>query len=182
MVIHGPNIGKGSPKSRIHTAESFAPVQWAVPISHIPALHPCCVAWCYLSGAAFRLRSVAIILFRAYLSLVMPSLLENVRVTLARRLAPPDSTQGEELLRPLPSIIGLNQLLGYLSATLAELLDVSSVSILLYEPLTGRFSCRRGGGADPEQSGKLHFHENDRTMQWLKVLFRDAWPRLKHYE
>jgi len=94
MVINDSNIRESLPKSSIPTAEGFAPVQLAVPISHIPELHPCCAAWCYLSGAAFRLRSVAIILFRAYLAQVMPSVIDKLRVALAGRLAPLNSTRG----------------------------------------------------------------------------------------
>ena len=99
----------------------------------------------------------------------MPSVIEKVRATLVRKLLPLSSTRGDEFLRPLPSIIGLNQLLDYLGATLVELLDISTVYILLHEPITGRFSCRRGFGAEPEQIKTLQFHENDKIIQWLRA-------------
>ena len=99
----------------------------------------------------------------------MSSVLENLGATIARRLLPRGSTRGDEFLRPLPSIIGLHQLLDYLGATLAELLDVSSVCILLHEPITGRFASRRGFGTGPEQINKLRFHEDDRMIQWLRA-------------
>jgi signal transduction histidine kinase len=113
--------------------------------------------------------SLAIVLARAYLSHVMSSVIENLRATLARRLLPRGSTRGDELLRPLPSIIGLNQLLDYLGATFAELLNVSSLYILLHEPITGRFAGRGGVGADPGQIITLRFHEDDRMIQWLRT-------------
>lgn len=99
----------------------------------------------------------------------MSSVIENLRATLARRLLPQGSTRGDELLRPLTSIIGLNQLLDYLGATLAELLNVSSLYILLHEPITGRFASRGGVGAEPGQIHRLRFHENDRMVQWLRA-------------
>lgn len=99
----------------------------------------------------------------------MPSVIVQIRATLARKLQPRGSTRGDELLRPLPSIIGLDQLVDYLRATLAELLGVSIVYILLYEPITGRFTGRRGFGAEPDQVSRLQFHENDRLIRWLRA-------------
>jgi two-component system, NtrC family, sensor kinase len=121
------------------------------------------------SSSSYAFCSVANLLSCAYLGPVMRSAIKKVRATLVRGLLPPSSTWSEELLRPLPSIVGRNQLLDYLGATLAELLDIATVYVLLHEPITGRFSCRRGFGADPEQNSKLQFHEDAGIIQWLRA-------------
>jgi hypothetical protein len=99
----------------------------------------------------------------------MLSVSEKLRATLARRLLPRGSTWDDEFLRPLPSIIGLNQLLEYLSATLDEMLGISTVHTLLHEPITGRFMDRRGLSAEPDRVSRLQFHEHDRLIRWLRA-------------
>jgi signal transduction histidine kinase len=113
--------------------------------------------------------SLAILLSCAYLAHAMPSVIQKLCAALARKLEPRGSTRCDELLRPLPSIIGLNQLLDYLSATLADLLEVSTVYILLHEPITGRFACHRALGAEPDRINRLQFHENDKLIRWLEA-------------
>ena len=88
----------------------------------------------------------------------MSTTLKRLRLAIARRLLPGTGSHVDEILRALPAIAGLDQLLDFVCAAFAEILDVPKVCLFLHEPITGRFICRRTFGIDPGTALDLTGH------------------------
>ncbi len=79
----------------------------------------------------------------------------------------PHQSTMEELLSPLSSIVGLEQLLENLTAKLGEIMGASMVAVVLYEPITDRFVGKKIKGG--ENLRKFNFSHADNLIKWLNV-------------
>ncbi len=79
------------------------------------------------------------------------------------------SADVEEFLRSVNLVVGLDQLLEILSARLRDLSGAETVFIVLYEPVTNRFTGRKAKGRMADALASLRFSPSDRLVKWLTV-------------
>jgi signal transduction histidine kinase len=99
----------------------------------------------------------------------MSSLLQMARTWLSGRRVAAPVDPGEEFLKSLNTIVGLDQLLDNFSAKLKEIVDASSLYIVLYEPITNRYTGTKAKGARPELLREFNFMRTDNLIKWLNV-------------
>jgi two-component system, NtrC family, sensor kinase len=96
-------------------------------------------------------------------------LLRKSRAWLSGRPAEPPYNPGEEFLKSLNTIVGLDQLLDHFSAKLKEIAGTSVLSVVLYEPITNRYVGTKAKGIPPEVLRELNFMRTDNMIKWLSV-------------
>ncbi len=96
-------------------------------------------------------------------------MLEKTRARASRGRAEPASAPGEEFLKSLNTIVGLDQLLDHFSAKLKEIAGASALYIVLYEPITSRYVGARTKGGSAGLLGELNFLRTDNIIKWLNV-------------
>ena len=81
----------------------------------------------------------------------------------------PEPIPVDEFLRALTTIVGLDQLLENFSSKLKENLQVETVFLVLYEPITNRYIGRKAKGIRSKDLDLLNFSKNDNLIKWLNV-------------
>ena len=99
----------------------------------------------------------------------MATTLHQLRLAVARKLLPGAGPHVDEILRALPAIAGLEQLLDFVCAAFAEMLDASVVCLFLHEPITGRFICRRTFGLDLITASAMQFDRSHPVVRWMAI-------------
>jgi signal transduction histidine kinase len=75
----------------------------------------------------------------------------------------------EEFLKSINLIIGFDQLLESFITKTKEMLNVKSVYIILYEPITNRYIGRLAKGEQTAQLTEFNFVHTDNLIKWLTV-------------
>ena len=75
----------------------------------------------------------------------------------------------EEFLKSINLIIGFDQLLESFITKTKEMLNVKSVCVILYEPITNRYSGRLVKGDQIAQLTEFNFLHTDNLIRWLTV-------------
>jgi signal transduction histidine kinase len=75
----------------------------------------------------------------------------------------------QEFLKSLNIVVGLDQLLDILAAHLRELSEAATVAIVLFEPITNRYTLRKQKGCELPELPALSFSPSDRLVKWLTV-------------
>ena len=96
-------------------------------------------------------------------------LLRKARARLAGPTGEQTFSPGEEFLKSLNTIVGLDQLLDHFSAKLKEIADASTLYIVLYEPITNRYLGTKAKGDAPELLREFNFMRTDNLIKWLNV-------------
>lgn len=85
-----------------------------------------------------------------------------------RRKASPALTV-EEILTPLTSFLDVDQLIQNFTAKLKEKFSSRAVYFLLFEPITERYTVRKGKGEEVGSLSGMNFSKTDLVIRWLNV-------------
>lgn len=75
----------------------------------------------------------------------------------------------EEFLSSITLIPDLNQLLESFTSKFREMFDASSIYLILFEPVTGRYQGRKSKGDKPELLAEFNLLAANRLIKWLSV-------------
>ena len=85
------------------------------------------------------------------------------------RKYPDPLTEVAEILRSLNLIVGLDQILDNLCAKLREILNAGTVFVVLFEPITNRYTARKARGPGEALAEQLNFSHSNHLIRWLTV-------------